>query len=503
MKFGLRDGPWKTLFEGSFQGHEMEILMNPEQAMLLAIYDKEGEETAGVLLQVFSVFSAVGETETFIESLQREAVALSRHDGKHTAQFLAVASKPAYSKAEEEKIASSVDTLLAEAKEAGEKTETIAKSFDLQLTPIAKSSSAVRQAFFSQPFAIPMLAREAKRIEMEQEETMIQTGTKGAAVILGTNKAGKQVREPLELFQRTIVSDGTMEQRADFVRIIVESYLLGNTPAVVFDEEGYFSGLKYPTKKISELQAYGIKTEPMGFPVKEFEAGKSVKVNMNAISPAGFLELFGCGDEEAEKMLSQALKKGRVETPEQLIDRIESLEASDAQNPFVKKRLQRIVKLAETIYPELFGGPNNMEEIVQSWFKKIGKASIISVDKTDPRSLTFILDSLTEEAVSFFSRQDETQNAKLLIAIPRIEKVFAIKDSLILKDLIKMLTEMKRFGISFIIGADKRNDISKEIIQIAETKVSIIKENDAAIDFPETKNYRVLLRPSLSQGKGE
>jgi hypothetical protein len=499
LKFGLRDGPWKTFFEGNFQGHGMEILMNPGQAMLVAIYDKEGDEIAGVLLQAFSVFSAVGEAETFIESLQREAVALLRHDGKHTVQFLAFASKPAYAKASEDAVISTAETVLAEANESAGKMEKVAASFDLHLTPLSKSSSAVKQAFFSQPFAVPMLAREAKRIEVEQQEAGIQGGAEGSAVVLGTGKTGKQAREPLALFQRTLVSDGTAVQRAGFARIIVESYLLGNTPAVVFDEAGAFSGLKYPTKMISELQANGIKTEPIGFPTRDFEAGKSIKANLNVISAAGFLELFGCVDKEPEKILSEALKKGSVESPSQLIDSIESTGTNENTNPFIKRRLQRIVKLSEVIYPELFGGANNIEEIVQSWFKKIGKASIINVGKTDPRALTFFLDSLAQEIVVFFSKQGETQKAKLLVAIPQIEKVFSIKDSLVLNDLIKMLTEMKRFGISFIIGTDKKGDLSKELLQLAETKVSIIKENDAAIDFPNTKSYRVLLRPSLSE----
>jgi len=213
MKFELRNGPWKTVFGGKFQEHEMEILMNPEQVMLIAIYEKEGQETVGVILQSFAVFSAVGEAETFIESLQKEAIILSRHDGKHTVQFLAIASQHVYVKAEEQKVLKTVDELLEEVSGEGNKIESVAKSFELQLTPLGKCSSAIKQSFFSQPFVIPMLAKEAKRIEIEKKEAQIDSGAEGAAVILGTSKAGKQIKEPLQMFQRTIVSDGTIQQR--------------------------------------------------------------------------------------------------------------------------------------------------------------------------------------------------------------------------------------------------------------------------------------------------
>ena len=64
-----------------------------------------------------------------------------------------------------------------------------------------------------------------------------------------------------------------------------------------------------------------------------------------------------------------------------------------------------------------------------------------------------------------------------------------------------MLSEMKRFGISIVIGSERRTDLSREMLQMMETKASVIKENDVALDLPNSKNYRVLIRPSLSRPK--
>jgi len=500
MKFELRNGPWKTVFEGKFQEHEMEILMNPEQVMLVAIYEKEGPETVGVILQSFAVFSAVGEAETFIESLQKEAIILSRHDGKHTVQFLAIASQHVYVKAEEQKVLKAVDKLLEEVSGEGNKIESVAKSFELQLTPLGKCSSAIKQSFFSQPFVIPMLAKEAKRIEIEKEEAQVDSGAEGAAVILGISKTGKQIKEPLQMFQRTIVSDGTMQQREEFIRIIVESFLLANTPVLIFDENNSFSSLAHPAKNALELQTHGIQIDPMGFPTKEFKIAKSIKINVNNISTGGLMQLFGWGDEEAEKIVVEGLKKGKVKGLEGLSDNVESLES---ENPFLKKRIGRVLNLINGLYPQMFDGDNNIEEIVQRKFKNIGRASIVSMEKIDPRALTLLLESLSTELINFFSKKGEAKTTRLLVVIPRVERVFMIKENLALKEFIRMLTEMKRFGINFIIGTDKRSDLSKELLQLCETKASIIKENDAAIDFPNSKNYRILVRPSLSRGKEE
>ena len=496
MKFELRNGPWKTVFEGKFQEHEMEISMNPKQIMLVGIYEKEGKETVGLILQSFALFSAVGEAETFIESLEKEAIILSRHDGKHTVQFLAIASKQIYVKAEEQKVLDSVDNLLNDVSGKGNKIESVAKSFDLHLTPLGKCSSAIKQSFFSQPFVIPMLAKEARRIEIEKEEAQVDSGAEGAAVILGTSKAGKQIKEPLQMFQRTIVSDGTLQQREEFIRIVAESFLLANTPVLIFDESNDFSSLAYPAKNSSELQSHGIRIDPMGFPTKEFKVAKSIKININDVNLGGFMQLFGWNDEEAEKVIIDALKKGNVKGLEQLSDNIESFES---ENPFLKKRIGRILNLIGILYPQMFDGDNNIEEIVERTFKKIGRASIVSMGKIDPRALTLLLESLSTEVINFFSKKGEAKTTRLLFVIPRIEKIFMIKENLALKEFIRMLTEMKRFGIYFIIGTDKRSDLSRDLLQLCETKASIIKENDAAVDFPNSKNYRILVRPSLSQ----
>jgi hypothetical protein len=500
MKFGLRNGPWKTVFQGDFQGHDVEILSNPEQVMLVAIYEKDGQEVTGVVLQAFSVFSAVGEAETFIESLEREAVLLSRHDGKHTVQFLSLASRPVYAKASDEEVAKTVDGLISGLIQAVSKTGAVAKSFDLHLTPLAKCSGALKQAFFSQPAVIPMLVREKKRIEFEKEEQAVETGAEGGAVLLGVTKEGKAIKEPLQLFQKSLVTDGSFSERVHFAQILAESFLLANVPVVVFDSKSIFFGLSHPNSNRAELESYGVDIDPIGFPVKGFEPRKNISVNINLVPPAGLLELFGCRDKETEDLVSKGLALGEVNSPDELIANIEKIPGKDFENPFLKKRVQRIVKLFEVVYPEFFGGKTDVEDIAKTWFKKIGRATIINVEKLDPRALTFLVESLSRELLKLFQKQGETSKPKLLLAMPDFGALFDLKENLLQKDLVRVFKEMSSFGVYFVVGAERRSDLPKELVQIVETKAGVIKGNDFALDLPNSKNYRLLLRPTLSQG---
>jgi hypothetical protein len=476
----------------------MEILSNPDETMLVFIYEKEGGQITGVVMQAFSVYSAVGEMEAFVESLQREAIALSRHNGKKTIQFLALASKQSYSKAADEEVAKAVDLLLKELEQVGKRAGDIALSFELKLDPLGKSSHAVKKAFFSQPVLIPMLARESETRAVEKAS--VQKEGSGAGVMLGMTKEGKQVIESLQLFQRVLVSEGNEEHRNQFIQVLVESFLLANVPAVVFDQGNHFAGLSQPTKRVSELQNQGININPIGFPTKDFLAGKSVKVNLNMLEPAGFLNLFGCNDKQAEKVLKDALDKEKAESTAQLIRSVDSLKS---ENPFLKRRVERIVKLAETIYPEMFAGETNVKEMLKSWFEKIGRTSIVHVDELDPRALTFLMDSLTKELLQEVRSRGETGKPGLLVAIPYIEKVFLIRNNPIQAEFVKTVAEMKRFGVSFVAGIGKRNDMNKELLGISETKIGIIRQNDTAVDLPNSKNYRLMIRPTLSMTKEE
>jgi len=184
-------------------------------------------------------------------------------------------------------------------------------------------------------------------------------------------------------------------------------------------------------KKISELQNHGVRIEPIGFPTKSFEPGTSVKVNLNVLSPDGILQMFGCRDKELEKILGIAMEKGKVESVGQLVKAIDSLESNETENQFLKKRLERIISLVEVIYPEMFAGENNLDEMVKSWFRKIGRASIVDIGALDARVLLFLLDSLSKELLKLFGKQGQGEKPRLLLAIPSIKKVFSLRENLV------------------------------------------------------------------------
>jgi len=112
MEFKLANGPWTTLFTGNFQGHDIEILSNPESMILVVIYEKEGDKIAGAVLELFKVFAATGEIEAFVETLPREVLGITKHDPKSTLKFFILGSTPNYVAFKEDAFLSEADKML-------------------------------------------------------------------------------------------------------------------------------------------------------------------------------------------------------------------------------------------------------------------------------------------------------------------------------------------------------------------------------------------------------
>ncbi len=491
MQFRLRQGPWETVFKGIFQGHELEVLRNSEELLLSVIYEKEGNEVTGALLQAFAVFHAAGEVQGFVESLDSEAVALSRHDGKNTMHFVAVLSKPDYSKMQEEQASAAADELIEQVKQRAAMLLDIAKVYELQLTQLQFCPESVRQGFFSQPLIMPLFAR--LQGEAVEEKAVMPSGA--GTVVLGVTRGEKPVREPLQLFQRTIV-EGTAGQALHFVHLIVEAALLANTTAVIFDDAAHFRGLCNPNKSVAELQRYKVAIEPVGFPVKNFNAAEHLWVDLNSVSGKGMLQAFGCGSATTE-LVEKGLEKGGVKSIEGLI---ESIEAAGSDSPsFEAEKAKRVTKLIDLQYPGLFNGGNQLQEVVKGWVRGIGRASIIATSALDGRALCLLVNGFLNELLAFSRKKSWGTEMNALFVLPNADRVFPRRQTELSKDSVKALQQLQSHGVGFAATVKKFIDLDPEVVKLADARAGIVKENDAAVQLRGKKNYRVLLRPGLSE----
>ena len=77
---------------------------------------------------------------------------------------------------------------------------------------------------------------------------------------------------------------------------------------------------------------------------------------------------------------------------------------------------------------------------------------------------------------------------------PKNEKI----GSVLSKEVANILTKFENFELGYVLSSEVELDFPKELVNNYQSEISIVKGNDCAVQVKGRKNYRVLLRPTLS-----
>ncbi len=502
MNFKLSDGPWKQLFKGLFEEYEVEIYINPESLVLVSILEKEAGKIKGAVIELYKVFHAVGDLHGFIETLPREVIAVTKHDEKETTQFFILGSKPNYVEYSEEKFQDEVDSMTKRIKVSTKMLLDVSKAYDLQLRELHECDERTKQAFFSQPLMVPFLSTAAHPPAAAIPAAVPATGkaVSFGELILGITKDGTAVKEPLALFGSTIVSGGSEKERRHALHLLIEGALLSNLAAVVVDWSAMFEGLSNRTSNVAELKKYKVEIEPIGFPVKDFHIPQQIKVDLNLVNKKGLMEILGLGESIAAKEIQKIIEETEVKSLLDVVKVAKERKLGGDFNEFQRNRVVRVLKLMDLRYPELFDGENDIKEISKGWLKGLGMAGLIRLEGHDERVSLMVVSCLLKGILEYYKKQGPSKQLRSLFVLPEAKRVVPRnEDNELIKALVKDLNEMKQYGVGFVLGCKNEIDLAEGILKESEAKISIVKGNDAGIQLKGRKNYRVLLRPGLSE----
>lgn len=501
MQFKLREGPWNTIFSGTFQEHETEILSNQESIFLVVVYDKEKGKIQGAVLEAYRIFSVEGETEAFVDTLLSELIFFSRHEKGKTLKYFALSSKPEYVDWKEEELSAITGEKAKELKEATESLKDTARAYDIKVKELHKAGKEEKEAFFSQTLVPMLLSSSRHTTEAKEEKPAIQVSyAEKGEIVLGISRDSKEkIEEPIEFFQQTIVSGSQKKDRILAVQILMEAAMLSNASAIVFDLEEKFQNLSSQTKDRQKLKEFQLDIEPIGFPVKEFKALEDVKTDLGILSAEGFLAAIGAGDNIASKKIAEAMGEGKSKSIEELAEAVQKLKKSESFTEFQKLKAARIVNLAKERYPKLFNGENNVEEISKSWSRGIGRTSLVLLKDLDAKQKLFIANSVVKGILYYFKKQGKTNALKSMIFFPEIEEVLEEQENPLFEEIVKLLIEGKEYGIGYGISTQRESNLPSILKQESSAFIGIISRNDAGVRLKGKKQYRLYLRPTLSE----
>jgi len=499
--FKISDGPWEKFYDGKTQNSDMEIYTNPESMMLVLIYDKENGKVIGAVIELFKVFYSQGDAEHFVETLPRRITLINRHDGeKRDNKFLLLASEPTYATWNEKSFLDETDKLLKALKASSVLIRDVSKAYDLTLTDINNADEKAKGIFFSEPLVIPLVAESAMKehVQATGYDALPKSITKGE-VILGLTKDRQKIVEPLAIFSKSIVIDGGEADRKRVMQVIAESALLSSISIVIFDGSNSFDGIGHPTSKRDDLRKYELEQEPIGFPVKKFDAASELKVDLSVTSPAGFAEIFGIGENVVSKIIISTIEKNRPASLKELIAKVRELPPGDEPSAFDIGKAVRVLTLIGNTYPRMFDGHNNIGAMVKSGTRALGKANIINISKTDERLTLLISHNIMSSIKEYFRQGKASGGMGFMVLLPKASKIHGDSQKILEKEINTMLAEYGKIGLGFVLSEDKEIDIPQDVLKEVEARLNIVSGNDVGVQLSGRKSYRVLVRPTLSR----
>ena len=147
-----------------------------------------------------------------------------------------------------------------------------------------------------------------------------------------------------------------------------------------------------------------------------------------------------------------------------------------------------MLQIIKQNYSELFGKSITIAELTKKWPGNLGRATIINTKElsTDEKIIFVqtILRLLDKEVKN-------ERNDRVMFFIPKADRELSTG----LEKLTGVINRLESLGIGFVFGA---NNFMPQLDDSITARMNVVGGNDVAIAIKGDKNYRVLLRPSLS-----
>ncbi|MDZ4256953.1 MAG: hypothetical protein U1C71_05050, partial [archaeon] len=395
------------------------------------------------------------------------------------------------------------DILLKKIEVGNSLLKEVARAYDIQMTPLAQTNEKVRNAFFSAPMLIPMLATSA-HYSREGDQTIrtpqAHSGALPGEFILGTTQAGLLVKEPILFFKKTLVEGGRKEHREHVLQVIAEGALFSNIPVVIMDWNNTFSVMRNPNASADTLHMQKIEGDPIGFPLKEFLPFENLKIELSTVPPEAMVEILGLEHHELGLHLARFLREHSVTSIDEGVRILRQLPPSDTFSSFQINSLIRLLTLLDQTFPKLFDGTNPIEEISKSWFQSIGRIGVVRLPHTPPRLRNLLVYTIMKGIYSWYTRKGVSDRMKSLIVIPEAMPLFdPRREPALHRELERLLSESNTQDVGFILSSAHGIDLPQNVRNLCDAQISVIGGRQAGVALVGRKNYRVTLRDTYSQ----
>jgi len=183
----------------------------------------------------------------------------------------------------------------------------------------------------------------------------------------------------------------------------------------------------------------------------------------------------------------------------ELIEKVSGTSQTEEYSEFKIRKAARILKLIDLRYPSLFGGLNDIDEMIRQGSSSLARASIVELDGLDKRSTMLMFYSLLKGIHENMKKKGKSDSLKAMMLLPSLQMMRMTGKQAGRKEINSIMQSLEGLGIAFAIATEHLIDVDQEIKAIINAQINVVSENDIGVQLSNRKSYRVLLRPTLSK----
>jgi len=450
------------------------VYLNPDKLILVMLYEKHGEEIAGMLVALKKVFVTDMDLTKTMQTQRKEMTVVQKTSPDGVLRFLLAGATPTYCKYAQEPLVEAMGKQMNELQAITQFSQDLASAYKADLKELKNSSDLQVQALLGDPLTMLSLFNPQGAPAREVRD---------AKAAVGLDSRGEFVQLPISAFSATAVIGGKKQDRLHLMHVIFEAALTNNLPCLVFDSNNSFAGLSKPNKDTRGFTQHQMTAMPLGFPFQEFELGRGVYVDLSVVPSSFFLHAFGLQETDVGRILEKALAKEGVNSLSQLAEQVKALKDSKEATQYAVNKCLRCIRVIELKHPSVFG-KNPPSEVLLPWHEGIGKVFHLNT-KGVPENLQFLLMSTLLRLIPF----PGGKSAKVLVG-------FDADLSDLYTDALQLTGQLREKGAAFVMQAEHELDV--EALQNPSLKIEVIG-NEAIASMEKEKPLRFTPRPTYTE----
>ncbi len=472
------NGPWKELFTGIYDDYSLKIFFNEEGFIISEILNSEKTKSVLYVCQISGVF---GDSESFVESLPRNAIFILMHSQTNKKYLLLLGDQEVVAY-EQKDVFDFINSQFTKLRKDIKNIISIANSYEINFKEYSELPLEYKKGIFSNPLNLFSFISVNKNPK-SHEVSKVDNSTTDC--FLGYYKiTGEQVLETCNLFLRTFVFG---KENKSTKRILLENFLLNKVNVVAFSSDLGLANIKYPNEN-KEAQEKN-KLAPMGFPMITYALGEKIYCNLLDLPENVFNEINGINNPIIKELINKVILEKKPNTLDNLLKSLDIFEPDEKFSSYNINLAQRIISIIKQKNPGVFLGEVSVSDYFKEQNKNLGALHLITLN-----------DSIYANKLIIYNQLKKILEKEENIAIffDDITKYFKRTDTdLLSKSFFELL--LKNNSKHYVLFAENEIDFMSELLNKITAKLSVLEDNEVGITIKDSKPFRFVLRPSLSK----